>query len=64
MNRKQYLPKLILTTLFTVGVTNAQVTITAGEYRVQVHSVSDVFKAEAVATKLIAELGVEVYVAF
>ena len=64
MNRKQYLPKLILTQLFTVGVTNAQVTITAGEYRVQVHSVADVFKAEAVATKLIAELGIEVYVAF
>ena len=64
MNRKNYTIKLILTTLFAAGVTNTQVTITAGEYRVQVHSVSDVFAAEAVAAKLIAELGVEVYVAF
>lgn len=62
--KNEYTAKLILTELFAAGVTKAEVKKIAGEYRVQVYSVADVFKTEAVAAKMKADLGIEVYAAF
>lgn len=56
--------KLIATYLAAAGLTNATLGRWHGDFKVQVTTIDEVFKAEEVATLVKAKFGLDLYVAF